>query len=115
MLTISVTVHEDPETIPDERTSELENENAKLRRKVDQLERELQGRSPTKKKKQITVSIHEDSQDVENTVIKLNGLNLEEKPPVMKSPHQTPSKTPGKRQRKLTTRKWDLGMDFESP
>ncbi|KAI9778295.1 MAG: hypothetical protein M1835_004972 [Candelina submexicana] len=109
-------IHEDdPTCIQDDRASELEDENAKLRRKVDQLERELQGRSPTKKKKQITVSIHEGYQDVENTVIKLNRTNLEEKPPMMRSPQQTPAKTPGKKQRKLTTRKWDLGMDFESP
>ncbi|KAI9724343.1 MAG: hypothetical protein M1812_000411 [Candelaria pacifica] len=115
ILTRSVQIHEDPEPTQDERALEIEDENIQLRQKVDQLERELQGRSPTKKKKQITVSIHDDYQDVENTVVKLNGLNLEEKPPMMRSPQQTPAKTPGKKQRKLTTRKWDLGMDVESP
>jgi len=77
------------------------------------LERELQSRSPTKKArtktKTVTVTtsaLSLENNDVENTLFKLNGMSLEEKPVAT---------TPRPRQRKLTTRKWDLGLEGSSP
>ncbi len=100
-------VHEDPEPTADERVIELEDENTVLRRRVKALERELHGRSPTKKTKTfIHTPMSADHSDVENAVFKLNGMSLDDKPVV---------KTPRTKQRKLTTRKWDLGMEDSSP
>ncbi|KAI9874064.1 MAG: hypothetical protein M1830_010229 [Pleopsidium flavum] len=107
ILTRGIQIHEDPEPTADERVIELEDENAALRRKVQALERELQGRSPTKKSKRfVHAAMSADHSDVENAVFKLNGMSLDDKPV---------KKTPRTKQRKLTTRKWDLGMGDSSP
>ena len=47
-----------------------------------------------------------ETSDVENAVFQLHGMSLEEK---------GVAKTPKARQRKLTTRKWDLGLEGSSP
>lgn len=51
ILTRGIQIHEDPEPTAEERVGELEGENEALKRKVDALERELLGRSPTKKQR----------------------------------------------------------------
>lgn len=103
-------VHQDPSPTAEERERDLEDENAALRRKVLALERELQSRSPTKKTRTKTKPFNSsalslENSDVENTVFQLNGMSLDEKPV---------AKTPKPRQRKLTTRKWDLGLEGSS-
>jgi len=96
------TVHEDPRG-PSDRISELESENAALRRRLDTIEREMQSASPTKSAKKPQPD-HGFSLGAENGVTgttlyeKLNGMSLKEKR-IM---------TPGKKIRKLTARKWDL-------
>jgi hypothetical protein len=51
ILTRGIRIHEDPEPSVEERTSELEAENEALRQKIESLEREMLGRSPTKKQR----------------------------------------------------------------
>ncbi|KAF2761080.1 P-loop containing nucleoside triphosphate hydrolase protein [Pseudovirgaria hyperparasitica] len=51
LLTQNVKIHEDAAPSVDERVRELENENDVLRRKLENLEREMQQRSPTKKQR----------------------------------------------------------------
>lgn len=51
ILTRGIDVHEDPEPTIEERVEELEGENESLRRKVEELQRELLGKSPTKKQR----------------------------------------------------------------
>lgn len=92
----------------DTRTAELENENEALRRKLEALERELQCRSPTKspRKPQLSSPSKEyRSGALETALFKLNSLSLTN--PVKYKP-QSPGRTPGKKMRKLTARKWDL-------
>ena len=101
------TVHEDP-IEQDARTTELENENEALRRKLEALERELQCRSPSKSqgKSQLSSPSKDNGSDVLGTaMLKLNGMSLTD---VIEPRTQSPGKTPGKKMRKLTTRKWDL-------
>lgn len=92
----------------DTRTAELENENEALRRKLEALERELQCRSPTRlpKKPQLSSPSEKYGAGALGTaLLKLNGMSLTD-PAEHKS--QSPGKTPGKKMRKLTARKWDL-------
>ena len=100
-------VHEDP-IEQDARTTELENENEALRRKLEALERELQCRSPSKSygKSQLSSPSKDHGSDVlGTTMLKLNGMSLRD---ASEPSRQSPGKTPGKKMRKLTTRKWDL-------
>lgn len=111
-------VYEDPEPSADERIEELERENDMLRSKIAALERKLMTRSPTKKPKphlfQNCDSTHDGSlisgeSDVENVYQKFSKLKLADS-------YQTPStapKTPGKKMRKLTARRRDLGPEEE--
>ena len=128
-------VHEDTE--PDatfcRRIEELENDNQNLRLKLNQMERELHGRSPTKKKttRSVTHPLKElggEDTDIENTISGFTGMVLHEG-----SSSTFKFKTPAKKQRygllrafivkravtdgdrKLTTRKWDLGLEASSP
>jgi len=96
------TVHEDPRG-PSDRTSELEDENDALRRRLDAVEREMQCRSPTKsaKKPQLEYAFSSGAEHGATGATlyeKMNGMSLKEKR-IM---------TPGKKIRKLTARKWDL-------
>lgn len=106
------TVYEDP-TPPDQKTKELEAENQSLRRKLDSLERELQAQSPTRSGKK---SLYHQQQppaldDCGTTLFKLNALSLDHESGLGSS---SPAKmTPGRKVRKLTTRKWDLGDENE--
>jgi len=51
ILAGGIEIHADPDPTEDERVCELEDENASLRRRVEELEREIVGRSPTKKQR----------------------------------------------------------------
>ncbi|KAL8693772.1 MAG: hypothetical protein Q9218_001468 [Villophora microphyllina] len=110
VTSLTLQVYEDP-TDRAEHTTELQAENDQLRRKLDAMERELNSQSPTRSPKkpphQLTTprkppSMGDD--DFGTTLFKLNVMNLSPKEPKM-SPA---GKTPGKKIRKLTTRKWDL-------
>ncbi|KAI4129603.1 MAG: hypothetical protein LQ341_006551 [Variospora aurantia] len=110
ILTRGIQIYEDP-TDNDERVAELETENERLRRQLDSLEREINARSPTtrpsKKAAPLTTprkSVGNGEDDLGTTLFKLNAMNLSPK-----EPKASPiGKTPGKKIRKLTTRKWDL-------
>lgn len=49
--TEDIQIYEDPEPKRDERVQELELENESLRKKIEEMQRELLGRSPTKKQR----------------------------------------------------------------
>jgi len=116
-------VYEDPEPSTDERIEELERENDILRSKIEALERELMTRSPTKKPKSKqnlfpnrdssldSSSLIAGESDVENVFHKVGQLKLSDS---YKSPSVTPTpKAQGKKPRKLTARKRDLGPEEE--
>lgn len=102
-------VYEDP-VDRTEHVTALAEENESLRRRLDALEREISSQSPTRSSKKPpqlgtprkAPSSGED--DFGTTLFKLNMMNLSPKEPKL-SPA---GKTPGKKVRKLTTRKWDL-------
>ena len=92
----------------DTRTAELENENEALRRRLEALERELQCRSPTKSPRKPRLS--SPSKDygpgaLGTALFKLNAMSLTD---AAECKPQSPGKTPGKKIRKLTAKKWDL-------
>ena len=92
---------------PNEQVSELQNENQALRSQLDALQRELHSQSPTRsaKKAQLqklpVLGVVSDNSAYSITTLydTLNGLSHKEKKEV---------KTPGKKIRKFTARKWDL-------
>ncbi|KAL6718802.1 hypothetical protein ACLMJK_003036 [Lecanora helva] len=114
ILSKGIQIHEDP---IDRSTyvSGLESENEALRRRLESLERELQCKSPTKSSKKpkipslnltdirLAAGGAERNDSIGTAVSKLNGLTLDN-PSGIKSP----AKTPGKKIKKLTARKWDL-------
>jgi hypothetical protein len=51
ILSRGIQIHEDPTPSEADQVADLEAENEALRRKLDLVERELQGRSPTKKQR----------------------------------------------------------------
>ncbi|KAI9844029.1 MAG: hypothetical protein M1837_005964 [Sclerophora amabilis] len=112
ILTRSIQIYEDPQPTGTERIVELEDENDALRHKLVLLERELQGRSPTKSKKALSpvFNLHSEDTDVENMKSDFSDMMVHQ----INEPSQG-SKTPGKKIRKLTTRKWDLGPEELSP
>lgn len=125
VLTRSIQIYEDPDASVVRQLEDVEHENEDLRRKVANMERELHGRSPTKKRSQrkmaapakampaaAAISISGDS-DAENTASLLDSMKLADIRAGAPSTSTSPLKarTPGKKQRKLTTRKWDLAPD----
>ncbi|KAL8785314.1 MAG: hypothetical protein Q9195_008683 [Heterodermia aff. obscurata] len=106
ILTISLTtVHEDG-VDPKEQVSELQNENQALRSQLDMLQRELHSQSPTRSAKKAqsrapVLGVVSDNSvySVSTLYDTLNGLGHQEK---------KEAKTPGKKIRKFTARKWDL-------
>lgn len=94
-------VYEDPEPSSSltQRMKSLEEENDDLRRKLDQMERELHGRSPTKNKKPKGIQrlANEKSQeepDLDSILPGLSSMALHEE-----STNLPKAKTPGKKQR----------------
>ena len=132
-----IEIHQDS---PDDQVADLEAENNALRRKVDNLERQLQTRSPSRPSRsrndtdilsprddnQMTTALtptkspqmykEHDMLSVGNDsdiVSKFKGVGLQDADVVSA---KTPNKrifTPGKKIRKLTTRKWDLADEDE--
>ncbi|KAL2834940.1 P-loop containing nucleoside triphosphate hydrolase protein [Aspergillus cavernicola] len=107
-------VHEDPELSSDERVEELEFENDQLRSRIMALERELNCRSPTKKPKPKTTALEPSrnanilsrESDIDHALRKMDQLKLTDG--MFKNPAVD---SPGKKQRKMATRKWDLAPE----
>ncbi|KAJ5155878.1 hypothetical protein N7492_008681 [Penicillium capsulatum] len=108
-------IYEDPDPSVDEKMDELENENEQLRRRLATLEREMSSQSPTRKPRAKNTSPTKSSNvlgrgsDIENALQRMNQLHLTDS---MFAP-ASPTSSPGKKQRKISTRKWDLGPEAE--
>lgn len=92
---------------------ELEQENAQLRSKIAALERELMGRSPTKKSKirnKSSEALCRES-DIENALRRMDQLKLTDN--TVFSPAPTGNSPVKRKQRKMATRRWDLGPEEE--
>lgn len=114
ILAKGIHVHEDQDAGA-EYVEGLERENEGLKAKVEALERELQGRSPSKKQKtKIPVSnLNSDRDVLGEATFSLNGLSLAGGPEASSEENLKPvTPASGKKIRKLTARKWDL-MDEE--
>lgn len=98
----------------------MEEENAALRRRIQQLERELQGQSPIRGKplQELDLPIFSDSEDKENEsypVTGMSSLQLDSDDVFAPSSEAKQSmilKTPGKKMRKLTPRN-NVGLGDE--
>ncbi|KAL4817976.1 P-loop containing nucleoside triphosphate hydrolase protein [Aspergillus spinulosporus] len=107
-------IHEDPQPSSDERVEELEFENDQLRSKIIALERELNCRSPSKKSNSKNAALETSrnanilgrESDIEVALRKMDQLKLADS--MFKSPAVN---SPGKKQRKMATRKWDLAPE----
>ncbi|GAB1202076.1 hypothetical protein APSETT445_000687 [Aspergillus pseudonomiae] len=105
---------QDPEPSKDEKVEELEFEIDQLRSKVTSLERELMCRSPTKKSKSKNTlepsrnsNILGRESDIDMALQRMDQLKLADS---MFSP-APPANSPGKRLRKMATRKWDFAPE----
>ncbi|KAA8646398.1 kinesin family protein [Aspergillus tanneri] len=114
LLSRGFRIYEDPAASNDDRPEELEYENERLRSKIAALERELTSQSPTKRSqsKKALRSSHNSNilgreSDVEVALQRMDQLKLADS---MFSP-TTPSGSPGKKQRKMATRRWDLAPE----
>ncbi|KAL4945453.1 hypothetical protein BDV06DRAFT_230843 [Aspergillus oleicola] len=113
-LTFSSLVHEDQSS--DGRVGELEFENDQLRSKIISLERELNCRSPSKKSKSKNTTLETSrnantlgrESDIDLALRKMDQLKLADS--MFKSPSPV-ADSPGKKQRKMATRKWDLAPE----
>jgi hypothetical protein len=115
LLSRGFQVYEDPDSATDQRVEELGLENDQLRSRIAALERELMGRSPTKKPKSKNVlepshgSNHLGREsDIESALRRMDQLKLADS---MFSPGASGSSSPGKKHRKMATRKWDLAPE----
>ncbi|KAG2014836.1 hypothetical protein GB937_006294 [Aspergillus fischeri] len=115
LLSRGFQVYEDPGSATDQRVEELELENDQLRSRIAALERELMGRSPTKKPKSKNVlepshgSNHLGREsDIESALRRMDQLKLADS---MFSPAASGSSSPGKKHRKMATRKWDFAPE----
>lgn len=92
---------------PNVHVSELQHENQALRSQLDALQRELHSQSPTRSAKKAqwqappVLGVVSDNSAYPGTTLHdtFNGLRLQDK---------KEAKTPGKKIRKFTARKWDL-------
>ncbi|KAL2854963.1 P-loop containing nucleoside triphosphate hydrolase protein [Aspergillus pseudoustus] len=108
-------IHQDPEP-SDERLEELEFENDQLHSRITSLERELTCRSPTKKSKSKNTPLESSrntnvlgrESDIEVALRRMDQLKLADS--MFKSPSVD---SPGKKQRKMATRKWDFAPEDE--
>ncbi|KAK6812137.1 hypothetical protein RU639_012086 [Aspergillus parasiticus] len=114
LLSRGFQVHTDPEPSRDEKVEELEFEIDQLRSKVTSLERELMCRSPTKKSKSKNTlepsrnsNILGRESDIDMALQRMDQLKLADS---MFSP-APPAGSPGKRLRKMATRKWDFAPE----
>jgi len=94
---------------------DLEHENEQLRRRLAALEREMSSQSPTRKPRSKQVPTNKPfnilgrESDIENALQRMNQLNLTDS---MFTP-SSPASSPGKKHRKLPTRKFDLAPENE--
>lgn len=117
MLTGLLPVREDPQPSSDEQVEELEFENDQLRSKITALERELNCRSPSKKSKSKNIALETSrnanllgrESDIEVALRKMDHLKLADS--MFKGPPAADSL--GKKQRKISTRKWDLAPESD--
>ncbi|PLB53200.1 kinesin family protein [Aspergillus steynii IBT 23096] len=114
LLSRGFQIHEDPPSSREDRTEELEYENERLRSKIAALERELNSQSPTKKSKAKkpleptrTNALGRES-DIDQALKRMDQLKLADS---MFSPAQPSTGSPGKKQRKMATRRWDLAPE----
>lgn len=111
---IEYLVYEDPDQSSNERVEELENENERLRRRLATLEREMNSQSPTRKPRAKQTSPNKPSNllsresDIENALQRMNQLHLTDGMFIPSSPT-----SPGKKPRKISTRKWDLAPESD--
>ncbi|KAK9600576.1 hypothetical protein V6Z92_000653 [Aspergillus fumigatus] len=115
LLSRGFQVYEDPGSATDQRVEELELENDQLRSRIAALERELMGRSPTKKPKSKNAlepshgSNHLGREsDIESALRRMDQLKLADS---MFSPATSGNSSPSKKHRKMATRKWDFGPE----
>ncbi|KAJ5625770.1 hypothetical protein N7510_002079 [Penicillium lagena] len=107
-------IYEDPKQSTNERVEELENENEQLRRRLAALEREMNSQSPTRKPRAKNGPTTRSSNllgresDIENALQRLDHLKIADG---MFSPSSPAPTSPGKKPRKMATRKWDLGPE----
>ncbi|KAL5000278.1 P-loop containing nucleoside triphosphate hydrolase protein [Aspergillus recurvatus] len=114
LLSRGFQIHEDSQPSSDERMEELEFENDQLRSKTIALERELNCRSPSKKSKSENTALETSrnanilgrESDIEVALRKMDQLKLADS--MFKGPAIS---SPGKKQRKMATRKWDLAPE----
>ncbi|ODM14885.1 hypothetical protein SI65_09637 [Aspergillus cristatus] len=122
LLSRGFQINEDPEPPADEKYQSLEFENDQLRAKIIALERELNCRSPTKQptrprtrnalKSSRNSNLLGRESDIESALRHMDQLKLSEN---LFAPAVTagPGGSPGKRTRKMATRKWDLAPEDE--
>ncbi|KAL4907993.1 hypothetical protein BDW74DRAFT_114546 [Aspergillus multicolor] len=114
LLSRGFQIHEDSQPSSNERVEELEFENDQLRSKITALERELNCRSPTKKSKSKNTALESSrnanilgrESDIEVALRKMDQLKLADS-----MFRGSAVDSPGKKQRKMATRKWDLAPE----
>ncbi|KAL4921921.1 P-loop containing nucleoside triphosphate hydrolase protein [Aspergillus aurantiobrunneus] len=114
LLSRGFQIHEEPQPSSDERVEELEFENDQLRSKITSLERELNCRSPSKKSKSKKTTLQTSrnanilgrESDIEVALRKMDQLKLADS-----MFNGSTADSPGKKQRKMATRKWDLAPE----
>jgi len=110
-LSKGIHIHEDAPPSPNQYALDLETENEALRRKLESLERELRSQSPTRSAKKAPLSTRAGQEEFGPILSKLDGLQVDENDERAinaKTPSKAEAKTPGRKARKLTAKKWDL-------
>ena len=109
ILSRGIHIHEDAPQSSNQYTEDLETENNALRRKIESLERELQSRSPTRSVKKSPLIPRFGQDELVSVTNKFNGIQLKEnKSSEMEANTPSKAKTPVRKVRKLTAKKWDL-------
>lgn len=111
-------VSEDPQPSSDEKYQDLKFENDQLRSKIIALERELNCQSPSRKPRtRNALELSHNSNvlgresDIESALRRMDQLKLTDD--MFPSKSVTSAGSPGKKQRKMATRKWDLAPEDE--
>ncbi|KAF3492277.1 kinesin family protein [Arthroderma uncinatum] len=112
LLSRGIKIHEDVEPNSSGRINELEAENDSLRHKIEQLERELLSRSPTKKAKSKKNTIPGRFDSMDYSFIPTHESDVENSQPDMRKLNlgSSPLAQVGK-PKKLTARQWDLAPE----
>ncbi|KAJ5492936.1 hypothetical protein N7539_001682 [Penicillium diatomitis] len=113
-------IYEDPEPSANERIEDLENENEQLRRRLAAMEREMSSQSPTRKPRakhapsspKGAINRLGRGSEIDNAIQRVNQLNITDG--MFSVPSPVPKlASPGKKLRKISTRKWDLAPENE--